>query len=87
MKVKEVDKKLISHYALHDEFGNNPVRETQLAIMGDLPEFPTPIGIFRDDKKDVYDDLFHRQIASSIKKNGKGNLEDLLHSGDTWIVK
>ena len=39
MKVKEVDKKLISHYALHDEFGNNPVRETQLAIMGDLPEY------------------------------------------------
>ncbi|MEJ2545173.1 MAG: 2-oxoacid:ferredoxin oxidoreductase subunit beta [Calditrichaceae bacterium] len=68
-------------YMQHGEnylFGSN---------MSDIPELPTPIGIFRDTKIEVYDELFHKQINNSIEKKGRGSLHELLDSEDAWLVK
>ena len=46
----------------------------------------TPIGVFRDVERPVYDELMAEQIAASTEKKGAGELEALLHSGDTWHI-
>jgi len=45
-----------------------------------------PIGVFRDVKRAVYDDLLTDQIETATEKSGPGELEALLHSGDTWTI-
>lgn len=51
-----------------------------------LPEYPVPMGVFRKVQKPIYNELFNIQINDVIKEKGKGNLHNLLYSGDTWEV-
>ena len=46
----------------------------------------TPVGIFRNIERPVYDDLMAEQLRAAEEKRGKGDLAELLHSGETWIV-
>jgi 2-oxoglutarate ferredoxin oxidoreductase subunit beta len=46
----------------------------------------TPVGVFRDVQRAVYDDLMAEQIETATAKRGKGDLEALLHSGETWTI-
>ncbi len=52
----------------------------------DLPNFPVPMGVFRRVEKPSYETMLADQVEQSIAKRGKGNLEELLNSGDTWVV-
>ena len=51
------------------------------------PEFPVPIGVFRAVKRPTYDELAETQIATASAKKGRGDIMDLLHSGETWKVE
>ena len=46
----------------------------------------TPVGVFRNVERPVYDDLMAGQIADAIEKRGAGDLAALLHSGETWTI-
>ena len=46
----------------------------------------TPVGIFRNVERPVYDDLMAEQLREAEEKRGKGDLAALLHSGETWVV-
>jgi len=46
----------------------------------------TPVGVFRDVERPVYDDLMAEQIATATEKRGAGDLAKLLHSGETWTI-
>jgi 2-oxoglutarate ferredoxin oxidoreductase subunit beta len=46
----------------------------------------TPIGVFRDVKRDVYDRQMSEQIEEVTAKLGKGDLNKLLRSADTWEI-
>src|ERR1700746_2073567 len=46
----------------------------------------TPVGIFRNVVRPVYDDLMAEQLRVAEEKRGKGDLAELLHSGETWVV-
>jgi 2-oxoglutarate/2-oxoacid ferredoxin oxidoreductase subunit beta len=46
----------------------------------------TPIGIFRQVEAPVYDDLMSSQIDAAVEERGEGDLEALLHAGETWVV-
>jgi 2-oxoglutarate ferredoxin oxidoreductase subunit beta len=50
------------------------------------PEFPEPIGVFRDVQRPMYDVQLNSQLAEAKAKRGSGNLEALFNSGDTWTV-
>ncbi len=50
-------------------------------------QFPTPIGIIYAVDEPIYEDLLHEQINLAIKKQGKGNVDALLNSGNIWEVK
>ncbi len=50
------------------------------------PEFPTPVGVFRQIEKPTYDERFVEQMEMVTQKKGKGDLKQLFISGDTWKV-
>jgi 2-oxoglutarate ferredoxin oxidoreductase subunit beta len=50
------------------------------------PRFPTPVGVFRAVGKDTYESMLEKQVKAATSERGPGDLEALLHSGDTWTV-
>ncbi|MHB8642789.1 MAG: 2-oxoacid:ferredoxin oxidoreductase subunit beta [Gaiellaceae bacterium] len=46
----------------------------------------TPIGVFRSVQRPVYDELMAEQLETATAKRGEGELEALLHAGETWVV-
>ena len=46
----------------------------------------TPVGVFRNVERPVYDDLMSEQLATAVEKRGSGDLAALLHSGETWTI-
>jgi 2-oxoglutarate ferredoxin oxidoreductase subunit beta len=45
----------------------------------------TPIGVFRDVERGVYDDLMAEQLRTA-RERGEGDLASLLGGGDTWTI-
>ena len=70
----------------HDEQADEPSLAFMLARMRH-PEFPEPIGVFRDVKRPVYEQEVVAQIEQAVEANGDGDLDELFHSGDTWTVE
>ncbi len=62
-----------------------PALSLLLAGMG--PDFPTPIGVFRAAERAVHHELEVAQRSEIIARQGEGDLEKLLHAGDTWLVE
>jgi len=58
-----------------------------LANMTYHAELPRPFGIFLAIDRPRYEDEIAKQIDSAISKRGKGSLEKLLNSGDTWVIQ
>ena len=50
------------------------------------PEFPLPLGIFRNVSLPGYEELCADQSASVIADKGRGRLESLLQGGASWTV-
>lgn len=50
------------------------------------PEFPEPMGVFRCVERPTYEDLMMNQVRHATEKQGKGNLEELFDSGESWMV-
>jgi 2-oxoglutarate/2-oxoacid ferredoxin oxidoreductase subunit beta len=46
----------------------------------------TPVGVFRNVERPVYDDLMAEQLDVARETQGEGDLAELLHSGETWVV-
>ncbi|MGB9180901.1 MAG: 2-oxoacid:ferredoxin oxidoreductase subunit beta [Pyrinomonadaceae bacterium] len=71
---------------VHDIYLKDPSVAFMLARM-EQPDFPQPVGIFRAVERATYENLLADQIQSAIAKQGPGNLEKLINSGDTWTVE
>ena len=50
-------------------------------------DLPTPVGIFRRQELNRYEQVLQNQVDEEIEKSGKPGLEDILHSGHTWVVE
>ena len=46
----------------------------------------TPFGVFRSVERPVYDEGVAEQISVARERSGDGDLETLLHAGDTWQI-
>jgi 2-oxoglutarate ferredoxin oxidoreductase subunit beta len=57
-----------------------------MSQMDSNPELPRPIGIFRDVSAPTFDEGIQQQIQKAQAARGKGSLEKLIHSGETWTV-
>jgi 2-oxoglutarate ferredoxin oxidoreductase subunit beta len=72
---------------IHDATNPNPAYAFLLSRMEYLPDFPTPIGVFRAVDAPAYENLIADQIHNVEAKRGHGDLAKLLRAGDTWEVK
>jgi 2-oxoglutarate ferredoxin oxidoreductase subunit beta len=72
--------------AIHSERHQSPAYAFALASL-QRPDFPLPVGVFRSVEQASYEDLLDRQVRSAVASRGAGDLESLLHSGDTWTVE
>jgi 2-oxoglutarate ferredoxin oxidoreductase subunit beta len=70
----------------HDEQSPEPSLAFLLARMRH-PEFPEPMGVFRDVERPVYDEQVELQMQAARESKGDGNLEALFNTGDTWTVE
>ena len=51
----------------------------------DYPEFPVPVGVFRDVDAPTFDELVQKQVDEAVAK-GRGSLDAVLRAGETWVV-
>lgn len=73
---------------VHDANAEDPSLAFALSRMSDPVKLTnTPIGVFRDVQRQVYDRSVQEQIDSVIAKSGPGDLAALLRSSDTWEIK
>ncbi len=71
---------------VHDPSKDEPTTAFALARLAHNPVGPTPIGIFRDVRRPVYDRLLREQVEQAEAGQGDGALEELLASGNVWDV-
>jgi 2-oxoglutarate/2-oxoacid ferredoxin oxidoreductase subunit beta len=45
-----------------------------------------PFGVLRSVERPVYDELMSEQLAAAAERQGEGDVEALLHAGDTWTI-
>jgi 2-oxoglutarate/2-oxoacid ferredoxin oxidoreductase subunit beta len=68
----------------HDEKAAEPTLAYLLSRMSH-PEFPEPIGVFRDIDAPRYEEQLNLQVDAAKQRN-KGDLKALFQSGETWTV-
>ncbi len=70
---------------VHDE-GAPPSYSFALASLA-RPDFPLPVGVLRETEKPCYETMLGDEVDQAIESRGRGELRELLHSGDTWEVE
>jgi 2-oxoglutarate ferredoxin oxidoreductase subunit beta len=71
---------------IHDEKAEEPSLAYLLSRMV-YPRFPECIGVFRCVERPTYDDMVSKQVEDVQRAKGRGKLEDLFASDDTWVVQ
>jgi 2-oxoglutarate ferredoxin oxidoreductase subunit beta len=71
---------------VHDAHHKQPSQAFALSRLTNATAGAIPIGVFRDVQRPVYDELMAEQLDRAVEQKGEGDLEALLHSGDTWEI-
>ncbi len=71
---------------VHDAQGEGVATAFALGRLGYPVPGPLPIGVFRDVERPVYDELMAAQLEEAKAAKGEGDLDALLHAGDTWQI-
>ena len=73
---------------VHDAHSASPATAFALSRLADPDTLHhTPIGVFRDAERPVYDALAADQLDSAVEQYGKGDLLALITGNDTWAVE
>ncbi|WP_435642900.1 2-oxoacid:ferredoxin oxidoreductase subunit beta [Streptomyces sp. H49] len=67
---------------VHDSGAHDPTTAFALSRLTD----PTPVGVFRDTERTIYDAALNAQLDAAVDRHGKGDLTSLLTGTDTWTV-
>ncbi len=51
----------------------------------DYPEYPVPVGIFRQVERETYEDQLDMQVVQA-RANQSADLQDLIAGQETWVV-
>ena len=71
---------------VHDEHRPDPTLAFALSRLSSSPHQPTPIGVFRDVERPVYEAEVQAQVDAEVTRTGRGSLAELMRSGATWTV-
>jgi len=77
-------------HSVNDLLIHNEQDSTLAFILANMTynhELPRPVGIFLAIDRPRYEDEMAKQIDSAVSKRGRGSLEKLLNSGDTWVIQ
>ncbi|MFB6811011.1 2-oxoacid:ferredoxin oxidoreductase subunit beta [Streptomyces sp. NPDC056387] len=87
LEVVEVTAENESRILVHDAHAASPTTAFALSRLAD-PEtlHRTPIGVFRDTARPVYDTLMADQLQAAVDGKGEGDLATVLAGTDTWTV-
>jgi 2-oxoglutarate ferredoxin oxidoreductase subunit beta len=69
---------------IHDAHAEN-ISLANILVGMDYPDFPVPLGIFRDIDAPVFDDMVQQQVDEALAK-GRGDIAQVLLAGETWVV-
>jgi 2-oxoglutarate ferredoxin oxidoreductase subunit beta len=72
---------------VHDAASANPAAAFALSRLSHGPYGPTPVGIFRNVLRPLYEEDLERQITEARTARGPGDLEALVTSGGSWTVE
>ncbi|HEX3241856.1 MAG TPA: 2-oxoacid:ferredoxin oxidoreductase subunit beta [Solirubrobacterales bacterium] len=75
-----------SALVVHDAHLENQSHAVALSRLSERPNGPTPIGVLRAVKRPVYGEGRQRELADAHSGASLSDVDDLLHSGDTWTV-
>jgi 2-oxoglutarate ferredoxin oxidoreductase subunit beta len=76
----------LSDILVHD--ATEPDGFLQQVLIGmKLPDFPVAMGVIRAVKAPVYDEVMEIQIEEVKRKSKIKTIDDLLSSGNTWVVE
>ena len=70
---------------IHDQYEQDPGVHLMLAKMAP-PHLPVALGVIRSAMYPTYDDLVEEQIKYAKENSKIKKMDDLLNSGDTWII-
>lgn len=70
---------------VHDAHAEN-ISLANILVGMDYPDFPVPLGVFRDIDAPVFDDLVQQQVDEALAK-GRGDIGQALLAGETWVVE
>jgi 2-oxoglutarate ferredoxin oxidoreductase subunit beta len=71
---------------VHDQHAEDPFLALILSRMF-WPDFPVPVGVFREVELPTHSDLIDAQIAQAKARSGEGDLATVLLAGETWTVE
>ncbi|MGW5640094.1 2-oxoacid:ferredoxin oxidoreductase subunit beta, partial [Streptomyces sp. NPDC003832] len=70
---------------VHDAHSASPTTAFALSRLADPDTLHhTPIGVFRDVERAVYDTTMADQLDAAVQQHGKGDLAAVLAGSDTW---
>ena len=75
-----------SQIVVHDAHAEDSSQAYAISRLSHTPTGPTPLGVFRDVSRPVYDEVATSQIEQSQAALGEGNLANLLTSLGSWTV-
>lgn len=70
---------------VHDAHSPDDTRHYMLSRMT-LPDYPMAMGVIRQWKTNVYENLLYKQINESKKQSKIKSVTDLLNSGNTFVI-
>ena len=70
---------------VHNSHSSDDTRHYMLSRMT-LPEYPVALGVIRDWKTNVYENMLYKQVNDAKKRNKVQTVNDLLNSGNTFMV-
>ena len=86
-KIVRVEDVGLDAIQVHDPTRPNPGIAFALSRLSHGPNGPTPIGIFRNVKRDTYGDLLRAQIEQAKERNKATSIADLVEQHGTWTIE
>jgi 2-oxoglutarate/2-oxoacid ferredoxin oxidoreductase subunit beta len=87
-RVVPVDRVGVDGLLVHDAHSTDPAIPFALSRLSNPTTLAaTPIGVFRDVQRPVYDDLLNDQVDRAVSEKGRGDLAALLRGRDTWTIE
>ncbi|GLW48214.1 2-oxoglutarate ferredoxin oxidoreductase subunit beta [Streptomyces sp. NBRC 14336] len=85
LRVVEVTPENEADVLVHDAHAASPTTAFALSRLADPQTLHhTPIGVFRDVERPVYDTTMADQLEAAVEQHGKGDLAAVLAGSDTW---